>query len=131
MAGCGAGAPHPRVQSDDTRAQVVELARQGRGEACPAIILFFSKLVDLPGDMLGDVKRDVAVVAPLSVLWDGGVIGGVIGVSSICPETCERHTGAIVSIQKTLSEDAIRTPSKMDGSVFPGAQEGDSTSLKW
>ena len=39
--------------------------------------------------------------------------------------------GAIVSIQKTLSEDAIRTPSKMDGSPLPGAQEGDSTSLKW
>ena len=38
--------------------------------------------------------------------------------------------GAIVSIQKAFSEDAIRTPSKMDGSVFPGAQEVDSTSLK-
>ena len=24
--------------------------------------------------------------------------GGVIGVSLICPETCERHVGAIVSI---------------------------------
>ena len=56
---------------------------------------------------------------------------GVIGVSSICPETCERHTGAIVSIQKALSEDAIRTPSKMDGSPLPGAQKGGSTSLKW
>jgi len=56
---------------------------------------------------------------------------GVIGVSSICPETCERHAGAIVSIQKSLSEDAIKAPSKMDGSVFPGAQEGDSTSLNW
>ena len=38
--------------------------------------------------------------------------------------------GRIVSIQKSLSEDAVRTPSKMDGSVFPGAQEGDCTSLK-
>jgi hypothetical protein len=56
---------------------------------------------------------------------------GVIGVSSICPETCERHVGAIVSIQKALSEDAIRTPSKMDSSALPGAQKGDSTSLKW
>ncbi len=56
---------------------------------------------------------------------------GIIGVSSICPETCGRHAGAIVSIQKSLSEDAIRTPSKMDGSVLPGAQEGDSTSFKW
>ena len=56
---------------------------------------------------------------------------GVIGVSSICPETCERHLGAIFSTLKSLSEDAIRTPSKMDGSPLPGAQEGDSTSLKW
>jgi hypothetical protein len=56
---------------------------------------------------------------------------GVIGVSSICPETCERHAGAIVWIQKSSSEDAIRTPSKMDGSALPGAQKGNSTSLKW
>ena len=52
-------------------------------------------------------------------------------LSSICPETCERHAGAIVSIQKALSEDAIRTPSKMDSSALPGAQEGGSTLLKW
>jgi hypothetical protein len=59
------------------------------------------------------------------------LVGGVIGVGSICPETCERHVGAIVSIQKALSEDAIKAPSKMDGSPLPGAQEGDSTSLNW
>ena len=56
---------------------------------------------------------------------------GVIGVSSICPETCEQHVGAIVSIQKAFSEDAIRTPSKMDSSALPGAQKGDSISLNW
>ncbi len=44
---------------------------------------------------------------------------------------CERHLGAIFSIQKSLSEDAIKAPSKMDGSPLPGAQEGGSTSLKW
>ena len=38
--------------------------------------------------------------------------------------------GAVFSIQKALSEDAIRTPSKMDGSVFPGAQERNPISLK-
>ena len=32
--------------------------------------------------------------------------------------------GRIVSIQKSLSEDAVRTPSKMDGSVFPVRRRG-------
>lgn len=56
--------------SDDAPAKVIQLGSQCRCEACPRVVLLIGKLIDFPGDMLCDVKRDVALVAPLPLLWD-------------------------------------------------------------
>ena len=62
--------------SDDAPAKVIELGSQCRGEARPGVVLFLGKLVDLPGDVLRDGERDLAVVAPLPIFGDAIDAGG-------------------------------------------------------
>ena len=53
--------------SDDAPAKLIELGSQRRGKARPGIVLFLSKLVDLPGNVLRDREVDVAMIAPFLV----------------------------------------------------------------
>ena len=53
---------------------------------------------------------------------------GAVGVSSVFPGRGSRSR-LIVMIQKPLTDDAIRRPSKMDRPALPGPQHRDPGSL--